>query len=178
MDGSYVKTDSFLDRADLAVRGLAVFSAWCGGVALFVVIGATCLSIAGRTLLSLGFGPIRGDFEIVEIGAGFAVFAFLPLCHLNRGHASVDLLQGLFGDKLNRGLDLIIDLLVLVFAMLLTWRIWLGMLDKRMFGESTILLQFPVWLNYAFGAFGAAVLALAALYTLLRNLLRRPEQPV
>ena len=53
----------------------------------------TVVSIVGRASLTWAWvlGPVPGDFELVEVGTGFAVFAFLPWCQLKRGHATVDL---------------------------------------------------------------------------------------
>ena len=41
-------------------------------------------------LASHGVGPVPGDYEMVQDGTGFAIFAFLPWCQLNRGHATVE----------------------------------------------------------------------------------------
>ena len=34
--------------------------------------------------------PVPGDFELVAIGTGLAVFAFLPWCQMTRGNVLVD----------------------------------------------------------------------------------------
>jgi hypothetical protein len=35
-------------------------------------------------------GPVPGDFEIVSMGAGIAIFCFLAWAQFNRGHITVD----------------------------------------------------------------------------------------
>jgi hypothetical protein len=45
------------------------------------------------------WSPIRGDFELVELGTGFAVFAFLPWVQINRQHASVEILTMHLGSR-------------------------------------------------------------------------------
>src|SRR3546814_3896475 len=52
----------------------------------------------------------------------------------------------------------------------LTWRLFLGMLDKRSCGETTFILQFPVWWSFAAALLGAAVFTLVCAYTVLRSL--------
>ena len=73
-----------LERTD---RRLAYF----GGFILAIIAVVTVASIIGRALLPFGLGPIKGDFEIVEIGCAIAVFSFLPLAQLRRGHVTVDI---------------------------------------------------------------------------------------
>jgi hypothetical protein len=79
------------DRIDRLMRSLAAFLAILGGLILVIVILTTVTSVAGRALLWIGLGPIRGDFELVELGTGFAVFSFLPWVQINRQHASVEI---------------------------------------------------------------------------------------
>ena len=71
---------------DRGAAGLA----FCGGVVLVAIALTTVISIVGRALIPIGLSPIRGDFELVEMGVAVAVFGFLPWCQLNRGHITVD----------------------------------------------------------------------------------------
>ena len=56
---------------------------------MIVVTVVTVVSIVGRSLIQFGLSPIPGDFEIVQAGMLFAIFSFLPWCHLTRGNALV-----------------------------------------------------------------------------------------
>jgi TRAP-type C4-dicarboxylate transport system permease small subunit len=156
------------------MRAIAATMALAGGLVLLALVALTCISVAGRALV--GLGPVPGDFEVVEMGVAFAVFAFLPWCHLNRGHATVELLTRYFGRTANAWLDLAADLLMLLVAALITWRLALGTLDKRSYHETTFILQAPVWWAYAACLVGAAVFTVVALYCIgrsLRAVLRR-----
>ena len=66
--------------------------------------------------------------------------------------------------------ELVADLLMLIAAALITWRLWQGMLDKKGYSETTFILQFPVWIAYAAGLVGAVVFVLVAIYCLWRSL--------
>jgi len=143
------------DRIDRLIRSLAAFLAILGGLVLVAVILATVASVTGRALLWIGLGPIRGDFELVELGTGFAVFAFLPWVQINRQHASVEILTMHLGDSANRLIDVVADLLMFAIAVLLTWKHWDGTLDKLAYGETTFIIQYPVWWAYASGLIGA-----------------------
>ncbi len=147
------------------VRRLATFSAALGGAALSALILMTCVSILGRAFSRFGLGPVPGDFELVEAGIAFAVFAFLPLCQLNAGHATVDLLVPVFGKTGNRWLLALWETIAALVAALILWRLWAGFLSKLGNGETTLMLQFPIWWAYAACLFPAAVLVLASLWS-------------
>ena len=161
---------------------LARLVAVAGGAVLLVVAVVTVLSIVGRAFIWAGLTSIRGDFELVEAGVGFAVFSFLPWAHLTRGHAVVAILTDAFSARVNAVIVVISDLLMLIVAGFLTWRHILGMLDKLAYGETTLLLRFPLWWSYAIGLPGAIVFVLVALYMLSRSLAnavsRDPQRPI
>ncbi|MCV6577244.1 MAG: TRAP transporter small permease [Cohaesibacter sp.] len=141
--------------------GLAI----AGGVLLLALVLLSVLSILGRELAALAFlserlGPIPGDYELIELGMGFAIFAFLPWAHWVNAHASVDLLRPLFGEKINLALDMVRDGLMLLFAFFLARQLWLGLLDKQSYGETSFILQIPLWWGYAAGLIGALLFVL------------------
>lgn len=152
------------------VYALARMVAIAGGAVLLVVAVVTVISIVGRAFLWAGLSSIRGDFELVEAGVGFAVFCFLPWAHLTRGHAIVTIFTDALGPRVNAALIVLSDLLMLLVAAFLTWRHFLGMLDKMQYGETTLLLRFPLWWSYAAGLPGAAIFVLVAIYMLAHSL--------
>lgn len=153
--------------ADRIARAMA----YLGGLVLIAIVALTCLSIAGRALLplDLGVGPIKGIYDLTEIGMAAAVFAFLPWCQLQRGHIRVDLLKPVFAPGLNRVLDLLFDAGMLVVALVGAYRLSLGMLDKLAYGETTLIAQIPLWYGYAASLAGAAGFALIAAVCVIRS---------
>ena len=150
-------------------EGLARLTAYAGGLVLLGLVVMTCVSVIGRSLNGIGLGPIPGDFELVEIGIGFAIFAFLPWCQIKRGHATVDLLQPRFGRRFNGAIDFLSDVLMAIAAMVIGWRLMQGMLDKKGYSETTFILQFPVWIAYAAAMIGATVFIAVSLYCVWRS---------
>lgn len=166
------------------VEALARLMAVLGGLVLTALVLMVCLSIAGRFvngllhdaplagtalagwLLSLGIGPVNGDFELVEAGMAFTVFAFLPITQLSGGHASVDILTARFGAAANRLLSVLWAALFAAVLVLIAWQLWQGTEAKMRYGETTYLIQFPIWWSYAGGLVGAVVAAFVALYVL------------
>lgn len=132
-----------------AVEWLARMLALVGGGVLVIIAILTCVSIVGRALIFAGLGPIQGDFELVEAGAAFAVFAFLPWCQINRGHASVDLFTNFMSQTVNRWIDLIGEVLMSIAIFIIVWRLWEGTLVKMRYGDTTFILEFPIWWAYA-----------------------------
>jgi TRAP-type C4-dicarboxylate transport system permease small subunit len=140
---------------------LARWTAVVGGVVLVALMLMVVASVAGRALIGVGLAPVPGDFELVEVGVGIAVFFFLPWCYLSGGHATVDLLYMHTPKWAQRAIDTVSDLLMLVVWLVLTWKLGEGMLEKREYLETTFILQMPVWWAYAFCMVGAVIGCLA-----------------
>jgi TRAP-type C4-dicarboxylate transport system permease small subunit len=158
--------------------------AYLGGVMLSVLIIMTCVSIVGRSLngmlhadffttylpglarwlLDAGVGPVNGDFELVEAGVAFSIFAFLPLCQITGGHASVDIFTSKLSPRADRILQMLIDVLFAAVLVLIAVQLFSGMQSKLRSGQTSLLLQFPVWWGYALCMFGAATAAFVSVY--------------
>ncbi|MDJ0824331.1 MAG: TRAP transporter small permease subunit [Rhodobacter sp.] len=176
---------SFMER-------LARLMALLGGLVLTVLVILVCVSVLGRgantfghwewleaaapglaaSVLATGVGPVPGDFELVEAGIAFAIFAFLPLCQLHAGHATVDVFTSLLPRRVNDWLIAFWEVLLTLVILLITWRLSQGMLDKIGNGETTFILQFPIWWAYA-GSFAAALAAsVVAVYCAVARVLQ------
>ena len=159
-----------MSAVETAITWLARVMAILGGLALTALILITVVSVSGRALVFAGLGPVPGDFELVEVGTAFAVFSFLPWCHLTRNNASVDILTNFFSTRINLYIDVVVDILMFVIAVIIAWRHWLGTLDKTLYGETTFILQFPIWWAYAASMVGAAVFVIVAAWCMMRSL--------
>ena len=130
----------------------------------------TCYSIIGRALipLDMGIGPIRGIYDMTEIGMAAAVFAFLPWAQFREAHARVDLFQWAIPTKLDQFFDLLFNAAMAFVAFIGTQRLYYGMQDKLAYGETTLIAQIPVWQGYAAGLVGAVGFVIVALFCTLR----------
>lgn len=153
-----------------AMMMLARVTALAGGAVLIALVVLTVVSVTGRSMTGFGLSPVAGDFELVEIGVGFAIFAFLPWCHLTGGHASVDILTARLAAPAQRAIAVIADGLMLAAAALIAWRLWLGMLDKIAYHETTFIREIPVWWAYAAAMLGAVCFTLIAAWCLWLSL--------
>ena len=97
-----------------------------GGLVLVAAALVTVASIIGRSFLFVGLGPVRGDFELVEISCAIAIFAFLPWCQLNRGHVTVDVLVERLPARVKAVFGLIGDFAITIVSGLILWRLYLA----------------------------------------------------
>lgn len=126
--------------------GLARAFAFAGGALLVAITGMSVGSIAGRTLLGT---PVPGDFELVQVGCGAAIAAFLPYCQLRRGNIIVDFFTVRAPKRVQATLDAFGALGLTAVMALLAWRTAAGMLAIKAAGEVTMIVGFPVWIGYA-----------------------------
>lgn len=153
---------------------IATMLAVTGGCMLLGIVGLTCVSIAGRALvpLDIGVGPIRGIYDITEIAMAAAIFAFLPLAQLREAHARVDLFETLLPKRFESVLDVLFNIGMFTAAAFGTHRLYLGMLDKMAYGETTLIAQIPVWQGYAASLVGGTGFVVVAAFCVLRSLRR------
>lgn len=153
-----------------ATHGLAKWMAIAGGIVLLAMVAVVVVSVIGRTFIWAGLKPILGDYELVTVGMGFAVFAFLPIAHIARGHALVSLITDSLGPRTNAWILVVTDLLMLVASAFIAWRLWFGMLDKFNYRETTILLGISMGWAFAAAMVGAAAMVFVAFYVFGRSI--------
>ncbi len=115
-------------------------------------------------LLGTGVGPLTGDYELVAAGAAFAIFAFLPICQITGGHASVDILTDRFPPRIQAALIAFWEVVLAATLILIAARLYVGTMDKMRYGETSYLIQFPLWWSYGASCAAAAIAALVGVY--------------
>jgi TRAP-type C4-dicarboxylate transport system permease small subunit len=118
----------------------------------------------GQWMIDAGVGPMLGTFELIEAGIAFVIFAFLPICQMTGGHATVDIFTSAMSDGTNRVLRGITELVFAAVLVLIVVQLFGGMMSKVNSGQTTLELQLPVWYSYAIAMFGAALAAIVAMY--------------
>ncbi|GHA43764.1 hypothetical protein GCM10008927_05620 [Amylibacter ulvae] len=130
-----------------------------GGIIIFAAAFFVTLSVV---MSNLGFGGIRGEFELVELACATCASLFLPLCQLNRGHVMVDVFTGWIPPATSERID---GLWMLIFAIgwaFLFWRLCIGLDEIHTYGDKTMLLQAPVWWVYIPAVIGTGLSAVVA----------------
>ncbi len=140
--------------------------ALAGGLVLTGLMLMSITSIAGRWLFSR---PLPGDFELVEIGTGVAIFLFLPACQLRGANVIVDFFTTGMSRRGQSWLDAFGALLYTLAAALFAWRLVFGSLDYLSYGEKTMVLGLPLWWSFVLILPASVWLALVTAYTLARH---------
>lgn len=173
--------DRVIDRIIMAGARL---TAALGGAVLVALVVLVCASVLGRAantllqsdgvqgaapamaawLLGLGVGGVYGDYELVEAGMAFCIFAFLPLCHLTGQHATVDIVADRFAAPVQRVLAACIAVMFAAVMVTIAVQLSGGMHSKYLAGQTSPLIGFPVWWAYAACLWGAALAAVVAVY--------------
>ena len=144
---------------------------WIGGVFLVSMILLICADIVLRKFRV----PISGSVELVSFfGAIVAAFA-LGDTQSKRGHVAVDILCNVFPKQLQRVLNVINNLICLIFFALATWQIARKAAILHRTGEVSETLKIIYYPFIYSVAFGCAVLVLVFLTDLLKSLLRVKE---
>ena len=155
--------DSFGRALYLVCVALAIFGGFlaCGTAALVVV------SVTGRYLIA---SPVPGDYDLVGIISGCAVFAFLPYCQIQEGNVIVDLFTAKASPGVIRFLSALGDLAFLVITTLICWRLIHGCIDYMEYDEVTMVLKIPIWWAMPPIIASFALLTLACASTLLAHI--------
>ncbi|KPQ07810.1 MAG: Tripartite ATP-independent periplasmic transporter, DctQ component [Rhodobacteraceae bacterium HLUCCA12] len=160
----------------LWIGRFADFLAIVGGIVLTGVTLTAVASIIGRALSRIDMalleqlGPIPGDFEIVSIGAGVSIFFFMAWAQFNRGHVTVDIFVSVLGERGMAAISALMNLVLTIAVIVLAQQLGNGLEDKRRYGETSLILQIPLWYSYVGGMIGLYSFALVSAYTVWRSL--------
>ena len=143
---------------DIVTRA-ARLMALLGGLVLCALVALTCISVLGRGLNGLAHGtvltdlapglarwlaahtgPVTGDYELIEACIAFAIFAFLPICQLKGGHATVDIFTSRLPQRANRALAAMWEGVLALVIIVIGWQLFMGLTEKLDNGQTTFLL--------------------------------------
>lgn len=148
------------------MHALAAWAAIVGGAILAAIAGLVVTSVALR---ALGFQPIQGDFELVQVGLAASIALLLPWCQIRGGNIIVDFFTTRARLRTQRRLDTFADLLVALMMALVAWRSAVGAVSAQQNGETTMILGFPIWWSYAAMTPGLALTSVVALFCAWRS---------
>ena len=137
-------------------RGLAIL----GGIVLVAASAVTGVSVLGRYFLDR---PIPGDGEVAGLALAVAISLSMPWCAWQRGHVVVDVATGGLPPGGRAALDRAGTLLLAAAAALLAWRMGVGGVEMRAFGDESMVLRLPTWIGFAVAVPCFALTAVAAL---------------
>ena len=149
---------------------LCDISAAIGGMILVAMAVMTVVSVVGRAFFS---HPILGDVELVQLGCAVVVASFLPYTQFRRANIIVDFFTTGASARTQHLMDTLGTLLYTLVLALVSWRVAVGGIDIKAAGESSMLMDLPLWIPYLLMVPGLALSALIGLHqtvTLWRSL--------
>jgi TRAP-type C4-dicarboxylate transport system permease small subunit len=155
------------DPVGRALHSIAKALAIFGGLLSCAMATVVTISVGGRYLLS---APINGDYDIIGILCGCAIFSFLPYCQLKRGNVLADFFTQSAPPQFKSALDAAGNALYLATAMMFTWRLYHGALEMRQSAEQIAAFAFYRWWTIPFDIFCMIVLIVSILYTFSQDL--------
>ena len=138
-----------------------------GGLLCCVMAVLVTVSVTGRYLFA---APVPGDYDLLGILGGCAVFAFLPYCQMKRGNVVVDFFTTGVSPRGKSALDAIGSALYLLIAVLLTWRLYFGAVELHDTSEVLAVVNFYRWWTLPFSLFCMLVLIAVVAFTLFRDI--------
>jgi TRAP-type C4-dicarboxylate transport system permease small subunit len=145
-----------------------------GGLLLVAIMLVSSVSVIGRGLSQV-FGAkvsgVPGDIEIVQLGCAVAVFAFLPLCQLERANVLVGAFTKNLPVRYRSMFDLAANLLFLVLAFALALQLWHGTVEKFRNHDTTMALRIPEGWAYTAALAFAWLLVIVTAYTVARSIM-------
>jgi len=144
-----------------ALMAASKWTAFVGGVIFTGLVIMSIISIVGRKLFS---APVPGDVEVLQMLAAVASASFFAYCHLMHGDVKVDFFTAGIGTAKRRILDAAGSMLLGMVGAVLTWRTWAGAMSLREAGESSAILEIPVWIAQVLMVPSFLLMALAGVY--------------
>jgi TRAP-type C4-dicarboxylate transport system permease small subunit len=121
-------------RAD-AVLGIAA------SALLFSMMVLTFFDVVGRYLLNR---PIRGAFELTELGLLILIFAGLPLVSHADEHVTMDFIDRVLPERLRRAWIRAMHAICAAIMFFLAWQVWIKANRIAGYGDTTDVLLIPI----------------------------------
>jgi len=146
---------------------LCVWLAIVGGGLTCIMALLVTVSVTGRYLIAT---PVPGDYDLVGIIAGCAVFSFLPYCQLRRGNVVVDFFTTGVPARGKAVMDAIGTLFYFIIAVVFTWRMYFGMIELEQNNEVIAAFNFYRWWTIPLNIICMVILIVVIFYTLTRDI--------
>ena len=152
---------------------------WLGGVILVVErIAAIVLGLVTVLIVASAIGryifasPVPDTFDVSRLVLGVAIAWGLASLGFHGTHIKVDLLAHALPRNLRTAMNFFAWLVLLVFTLLLVWKIWERVLSAMSGGDATMelrLAHWPFFLAIWLGILAAALTTLIRLWLIART---------
>ena len=108
---------------------------------LFGMMVLTFFDVVGRYLLNR---PIRGAFEITELGLLVLIFAGLPLVSHADEHVTMDFIDRILPERVARTWVRVMHAICAAIMFFLAWQVWLKAGKLAAYGDTTDVLLISI----------------------------------
>lgn len=115
-----------------------------GAAAAVLLFGLMLLTAADVVSRYIFNWPLRGAFEITELGLLTLIFAGLPLVSRADQHVTMDFVDRILGAGGRRAIRRIVDLVCGMLILGLAWQVWVKAGKIAGYGDTTDVLKVPV----------------------------------
>ncbi len=125
-------------------HGGAVLDRILGAAAAILLLGLmlmTAADVVSRYLLNW---PLRGAFEITELGLLTLIFAGLPLVSRADQHVTMDFIDRILSETGRRFIRRLVDFVCGGIILALAWQVWIKAGKIAAYGDTTDVLKVPV----------------------------------
>ena len=145
-------------------------------VALALIAFVTFCDVIARKVFSKGF---TFTVEMTEMSMALIVFLGVGLVTHQRGHIVVDVVTLRLSERARVWLGLVTNVLSLGFVLIMVWRLWLQAAFIMSKGDTTPILNFPLWPIAYLIAAGSIFLVTGSVLLVLDSVDRaaHPEKP-
>ncbi|SDY60846.1 TRAP transporter small permease [Citreimonas salinaria] len=141
-----------------------------GAAATVETVAAFCLALVTLTVFVSAIGrylfasPIPDSFDVSRLLLGLAIAWGFAVLGFRGGHICVDLLAEALPSGPRRWVEVLAQAVLLIFTVLLAWKVLSRVESAYASGEATFDLRLPVWPLVAgiWAGFAAAVVTTAA----------------
>jgi TRAP-type C4-dicarboxylate transport system permease small subunit len=139
----YRQSNVWSARAEHAIRALLSGTA---AAAMFTMMALTLVDVLGRYLFS---SPVSGAYEVTELLLAAVIFMGLPLITADDGHIAVDILDGVFSDRVHAVQTWLIRLINIAAFGIFAWLLWENAFKVLRYEDTTAVLKIPyAWLGF------------------------------
>lgn len=171
---------SVLGLIQQAMHWLRVLCQGIAVLAILMLFGVVAFNIVARLIFDLTGGSVNflilGAIELSKYALMIAVFAAIPAMHAT-GLIRVDILSRSFPAWIQRVLDALWSVLLLIFAVILAWMFAEEATTAFSRGDETQDLRMPLWLFHVIASLECMALAFLVLGSVLGLAPRPGDQP-
>lgn len=154
-----------IDRATKPLTALA-------GISLLAIVAVITVSVIARYLFN---NPIKGSEELVQMAGIALVMLALPYATAQGAHVKVDIFDELLGNYGRMIGDTIGRIFSCFILAVICQRAFARIFDAYEYGDTTNMLQLPLWPFFAILMFGTGLCFLVYAVQLLLILMTRKE---